>query len=125
VCRGCSGFAKYFPIAEFPLEKWSDGFDIDEGFIDVEDNDGRSAHRLPVPVREIVSFIFDAVRLSHRMHLRYLGSLFYETEDVQVREEFCGYKNQGNGSHRDLCILAPDRLTWDGLLPPLSRWAFS
>ena len=37
-------FAKYFPVAEFSLEKWSDGFDIDEGFIDVEDNDGRSAH---------------------------------------------------------------------------------
>jgi hypothetical protein len=50
--------------------------------------------------------------------LRYLGSLFYEMEDVQVREEFCGYKNQSNDSHRDLCILAPDRLTWDGQLPP-------
>ena len=57
--------------------------------------------------------------------LRYLGSLFYETEDVQVREEFRGYKNQSNDSHRNLCILAPDRLTWDGLLPLLSRWAFS
>ena len=72
------------------------------------------------------SFIFDAVRLSHRMRaFAILGSLSYETEDVQVREELCGYKNQSNDSHRDLCILAPDLLTWDGLLPPLSRWAFS
>ena len=64
--------------------------------------------------------------VTHRMGaFAILGSLFYETEDVQVREEFCGYKNQSNDSHRDLCILAPDRLTWDDLLPPLSRWAFS